>query len=379
MNSYPVAVAAILALAYALPMQSHGASASTIYVGTYTGQKSEGIYRASFNPDSGTLSGPELAVKTPSPSFLAVHPSKPILYAVGEAASVGPRREGTVSAFAIEPGSGKLRLLGEQPSGGSGPCHLVVDSSGRCVLVANYNSGSVAAFPLDESGRIGPAKSVIQHRGSSVNPQRQKGPHAHHVALDSANRFALVCDLGLDQVLVYSFDAAHASLRPDGNASITPGAGPRHLAFQPGGDRLYLINEMGSSILAFNYSADDGSLQEFQTVSTLPADFQGQSTCAEIVVHPSGKYVYGSNRGHDSLAVFRTDPSTGKLTLVEHVFTGGKTPRHFAIDPSGKWLLAENQDSDSIVVFAINPESGKLTLTRESIEVGKPVCIIFHP
>lgn len=362
-----------------ISLNSVSAREFLVYFGTYTGAKSKGIYVSRLDTVTGRLTEPELAAETKSPSFLAVHPGQGFLYAVGEMGSTDGKRDGAVSAFSIEPKTGKLKLLNSQPSGGGGPCHLSVDSKGTCVLVANYGSGSIASLPVRNDGSLGEPVSTIQHSGSSVNPQRQTGPHAHFITPDPANRFALACDLGLDKVLIYRLDAKHAELVPNDppSASVAPGAGPRHLAFSSNGKFVYVINEMSSTVTAFAYDARRGAMTEFQTVSTLPEKFAGNNSCAEIEVHPSGKFVYGSNRGHDSIAIFAVDKKSGKLSLVENQSTQGKTPRHFAIDPTGRWLLAENQASDSVVVFAIERATGKLKPTGQVLSVSSPVCATF--
>jgi 6-phosphogluconolactonase len=351
-----------------------------VYIGTYTSGKSKGIYRAHFDAESGKLSAPELAIETKNPSFLAVHPNGKFLYAVGELDNFAGQKAGAVSAFSIEAGTGKLTLLNQQASGGTGPCHLAVDKTGKCVVVANYGSGSIAALPVDEEGKLGKAGAIIQHRGSSVNPQRQSGPHAHCAVIDPGNRFALTCDLGLDKVFVYELDPGRASLVPNEplSASVAPGAGPRHVAFHPNGGTCFVVNEMGSSVTVFAYQPNRGSLKELSSASTLPKDFKGESTCAEIQVHPSGRFVYASNRGHNSIAVFALAGDSKELSLIENQLTQGKTPRHFTLDPSGKWLLAENQDSNDIVVFSVDEKSGKLTPTGQRVELGAPVCLIFR-
>ncbi len=352
-----------------------------VYIGTYTGAKSKGIYVSRFDPATGRQTAPELAVETASPSFLALHPGGRVLYAVGETASLGSKRTGAVSAFSLDAKTGKLASLNRQSSGGTGPCHLAVDQTGKCLLVANYGSGSIAALPILADGALGEPNAVIQHQGSSVNPQRQAGPHAHFITPDPANRFALTCDLGLDQVLVYRFDPAKSALTANDPpfAAVKAGSGPRHLAFHPSGRFVFLINEMGSTLTTFAYDAKQGTLKELQSLSTLPEKFDGNSTCAEVQVHPSGKFVYGSNRGHDSIAVFGFDSASGKLTCVEHQSTQGKTPRHFAIDPTGQWLLAENQASDSVVVFRVDSTTGRLSPTGQTVSVGAPVCALFVP
>ncbi len=349
-----------------------------VYIGTYTGARSQGIYVCEFDPQTGALSAPELAAKTNSPSFLALHPNHHFLYAVGEE---GGKLGGAVRAFSIDPKTGMLTFLNEQRSGGDGPCHLSVDRDGKCVLVANYGSGSVAALPIEADGKLAPAGSVIQHVGSSVDRGRQQGPHAHFITSDPNDRFALACDLGLDKVLVYRFDAAKASLVTNDPPAgvVKPGLGPRHLVFHPNGHFAYVMSEMGSAVTAFHYDSKKGKLDEIQTVSTLPTDFSGMHSGAEIQMHPSGKFLYASNRGHDSIAIFAVDSKTGKLTSVGYELTQGKTPRFFALDPSGKWLLAQNQDSDTMLVFRIDTATGKLTPVGEPVSVGAPVCAVFCP
>jgi len=333
-----VCLAAAVAVVHLSAMSAQGASEESklVYIGTYTSGKSKGIYLARFAPASG-LSVPELAAETKNPTFLALSPDRKVLYAVNEVGDFGGQHSGAVSAFSIEAGSGKLSPLNERPSGGSGPCHLAVDPSGKALLVANYGSGSVAAFRLEADGRLGEQVSQIQHHGSSVNPQRQEGPHAHYITADPGNRFA-------------------------------------HLAFHPNGRWVYVINELGSTLSSLEYNGRRGTFSELQTVSTLPAGFKGRNTCAEVVVHPSGKFVYGSNRGDNSIAIFAIDPKTGKASFAGRESTRGKTPRHFALDPSGQWLLAENQDSDNVFVFAVDANTGELKPTGEAVAIGAPVC-----
>lgn len=380
-----VSIGVLLAFAASLAVNPlHAAQKSSspgsalVYIGTYTGPKSKGIYLSRIDLKTGALSPAIVAAETASPSFLAVHPNRRFLYAVGEISNFGGKAVGAVSAFAIDPESGKLTLLNQESSQGAGPCHLVVDKEGKHVLVANYGGGSATVLPIGEDGRIRKASSSVQHTGSSVNPQRQKGPHAHSINLDGANRFAVVADLGLDKVLVYKFDSSKGTLEPNDppHASVAPGAGPRHFAFHPNGKLAYVINELHSTVTAFSYDADRGILTEIGTVPTLPEPVPGNST-AEVVVHPSGKFLYGSNRGHNSIAVFTIDQASGKLTPVEHESTQGKTPRNFAIDPTGTFLLAENQGSDTIVVFKIDPTSGALDPTGHTLSVPSPVCVKF--
>ncbi len=352
-----------------------------VYIGTLMRGENLGIYRSVLDATDGSLSEPELAAETTNPSFLAIHPSRRFLYAVGEAGLFEGKPVGGVVAFAIDADTGMLTKLNAQSSEGRGPCHLVVDDAGRNVLVANYGGGSVAVLPIGPDGRLQPASAFVQHEGSSVNSRRQTAPHAHSINLDPANRFAFVADLGLDQVRVYQFSSDAGTLRPHDPpfAKVAPGAGPRHFAFHPSGRFAYVINELDCTITAFAYDAGKGRLHTLLSVTTLPADFDGDNTTAEIVAHPSGKFVYGSNRGHDSIAGFRIDQETGRLTPIGHTLTGGQTPRNFAIDPVGRFLLAQNQASDSVVVFRIDPGTGALEPTGSRITVPSPVCIRMMP
>src|ERR1051325_1747524 len=342
-----------------------------VYIGTYTGAKSKGIYVTRMG-DDGKLSAPELAAETANPTYLAVHPNNKFLYSIGEVSKFGGRKAGSVSAFALDGKTGKLPALNQQSSGGDGPCHIALDEKGRCVVVANYGGGSVEALPVKKDGTLGEPGTFIQHEGSSVNKSRQEGPHGHCIVVDPGQKFALACDLGLDKVLIYKLDVGKARLTPNDPAfaALAPGSGPRHIAFHPNGKFAYVINEILCTMTAFSWDGKRGALKEIQTLSTLPMELQKGYSTAEVYVHPSGRFVYGSNRGHDTIAVFACDPKSGKLTPVEHQSTQGKTPRHFGIDPKGKFLLAENQDSNSVVVFRIDADSGKLSPTGEKIEVG---------
>ncbi|HWQ56726.1 MAG TPA: lactonase family protein [Bryobacteraceae bacterium] len=372
------ACAALLALA-ASPLAAAAKGEFLVYVGTYTSKGSQGIYGWRLDAGSGKLTPLGLAAETVNPSFLAVHPNRKFVYAVSEISGSGGQKGGAVSAFAIDRRTGKLSFLNRVSSRGNGPCYVAVDKSGKVVLVANYGSGSVAALPVKEDGSLAEASGAMQHAGSSVNPQRQKGPHAHSINVSPDNRYALAADLGLDQVLVYRLNAAAGSLEPNDPpfAKTQPGAGPRHLAFHPGGKYVYVINEMGSSLSAFAWEAGRGALKPIETVSTLPKGFQGENYCAEVQVHPNGRFVYGSNRGHDSIAVFALDRDKGTLTPVEHVSTQGKFPRNFGIDPTGSWLFAANQNSGNITVFRIDPKSGRLTPAGQNLDVSMPVCVRF--
>jgi 6-phosphogluconolactonase len=357
-----------------------GARKLLVYVGTYTrGTASKGIYKLHLDLSSGKLTAPTPAGKTVNPSFLAIHPSRRYLYAVGEVSEVDGKKGGAINAFRIDPKTGDLKLLNGQSSGGPGPCHLVVDASGKHVLAANYGGGSACVLPIGADGRLGKATAVVQHKGKSVDPGRQEAPHAHSINLDRANRFAFVADLGLDKVMIYRYDAGKGTLTAsDAFAAVAPGSGPRHFAFHPSGRWAYVINELANTITAFAYNGR-GALKTTQTISTLPRDFKGKSYCAEVVVHPSGKFVYGSNRGHDSIAVFRVDPRTGKLTAAGHQSAGIKTPRNFAVDPTGAYLVVANQSGNSLVVFAIDRATGALKPTGHKVEVPAPVCVRLLP
>jgi 6-phosphogluconolactonase len=353
---------------------------SLVYFGTYTGPKSKGIYVAPFDAATGKLGALRVAAETENPSFLALHPKRPLLYAVNETDNYEGQKAGSVSAFAIDPATGDLRALSRASSRGGSPCHLFVDGSGRYVLVANYGGGSVASLPIGADGGVGPAASFVQHTGKGFDPKRQNGPHGHMIVTDKSNRFALAADLGLDQVLVYRFDARTGALTPSDPpyAAAEPGSGPRHFAFSPDGRDLYVLNEIKVTVSAFKYDA--GKLTPYQTLSAMageavptPAD-----SGAEIAVHPSGRFVYSSQRGPDDIAVFARDTSSGRLTLVEHVASGGRTPRGFGIDPSGRWMIVGNQRSDTVQVFAIDTATGRLKATGQTAEVGGPVSVTFR-
>ncbi len=354
-----------------------------VYVGTYTGPKSQGIYVFRLKTDAvePSLEPLGLAAEAVQPSFLAVDASRNLLFALNESASWNGHPTGSVTSYAIDRTTGKLRKISETSSAGAAPCHLLLDRTGRNLLVANYSAGNVALIRVDADGRLGAPQSVQQHRGQSVNPARQKGPHAHAVTLDPAERFLFVCDLGIDRVMVYRFDVEKGTLIPNDPAfaPLKPGAGPRHMVFRPDGRFAYVVNELDSTVTAFAYDATQGRLTEVQTVTTLPATFTGRSTTAEILVHPNGRLLYASNRGHDTLARFTIDPSSGRLTATGHHPTGGKTPRHFGLDPTGTLLAMGNQGSDSIVLARIDPATGALTSSPRVASAPSPVCHVFLP
>jgi 6-phosphogluconolactonase len=353
------------------------------YVGTYTTKTdSKGIYAYRFDAASGELSAIGLAAESADPSFLAVHPDGRHLYAVNELSEFGGQKSGAVSAFVIDRHTGLLTLLNQVATRGAGPCYISLDQTGKFVLVANYDGGSIASFPIREDGSLGPPASFIQHAGSSVNKQRQEAPHAHWVGTSPDSRFALAADLGLDEVVIYRFDVTEGTLSPNDPPFVTvnPGAGPRHFAFHPNGKFGYVLNEMDATVTAFSFHSKNGSLSVLQTINTLPKDYSGPKEAAELVVHPSGRFLYASNRaGSDTITAFSIDPARGTLKLAGKTSTQGKTPRNFAIDPTGKFLMAANQESNNIVVFKIDTATGGLTPTGQTVEVPSPVCITFVP
>lgn len=377
-----IAALGLLAVSAAAPRPAASKDGKMlVYIGTYTNAKSKGIY--AFRMDAtGTLTPVGLVAETPSPSFLAIHPNHKYLYAANEVSTFEGARSGAVSAFAIDPASGKLTLLNQKASRGDGPCYVVVDHTGKDVLVANYGGGNIAVLPVGSDGKLSDASAFVQHKGTSVNAQRQEAPHAHSFNVSPDNKYAFAADLGLDKILVYHFDAAKGTLTPNNPPAgvVKPGSGPRHFAFHPSGRYAYVINEMAMTVTGFNYDAKKGTLTEMQSISTLPAGTTGSNlSTAEVQVHPSGKFLYGSNRGHHSIAMYSIDPANGQLTHLGNQSTQGKTPRNFGIDPSGKFLIAANQDSDSLMVFRIDQKTGKLEPTGQTVEVPTPVCVKFLP
>ena len=356
------------------------AESMTVFFGTYTGGESQGIYKCNLDTETGALSDLTLAAETVNPSFLAIHPSGKFLYAVGEISDFDGRKAGAVTAFEIDSETHALTLLNQQHSGGAGPCHLVVDNTGKYVMVANYGGGSVSSIALLDNGSLSEQVSFHQHTGSSVNKRRQEGPHAHSVNVDAANKFAFVADLGLDKILIYAFNETNGTLTANDppHVAVPPGGGPRHFAFHPDGYYAFSNNEMLLSVNAFRYDPQRGALELLQTISTVPdgTELAGNST-AETLVHPNGKFVYVSNRGRDTIAVFRFDAESGVLSVVEREPTGGKTPRNFAIEPHGHFLLAENQSTNDVFVFRINQDTGALDPTGHKLDVPSPVCAKF--
>ena len=353
-----------------------------LYVGTYTvGTRSEGIYLVRMDRRSGRLQRVGSVDAGANPSFLGTHPNGRCLYAVKELEQYNGQPTGAVSAFAIAKDTGALTRLNEQPSGGGAPCFVSVDKSGRVALVANYAGGSLALLPIQTNGALAPAAHVVQHTGKGPNAERQAAPHAHCILADPSNRFALAADLGADRVFVYRLDLEGRSLRhiEEGDAGLRPGAGPRHIAFHPTLPLVFVANELDSTVATLRFDAERGALSPLDTRSTVPAGWTGTNYPADIHLAASGRTLYLSNRGHNSIAVFSVAESTGggALALEQLVSTDGDWPRNFTLDPTGRWLLVANQRSDSVVVFGRDPENGRLTPTRQRIALPSPVCLRF--
>jgi len=352
-----------------------------VYIGTYTTkQESKGIYAYNFNPATGEFTPIGLVAETKDPSFVAVHPNGKYLYAVNEVGDFNGEKTGAISSFEIDRKSGKLKFLNQVSTHGAGPCFVSLDKANRFVLVANYDGGSVATFQIEPDGSLSIARGFVQHSGNGADKERQEGPHAHWIATSPENRFALGADLGLDDVLVYKFDDVQGKLMPNSPpyAQVKAGSGPRHLAFAPNGKFAYLVTEMASTVIAFSWNGEKGTLNSLQTLPMLPKDYDGVREAAEITAHPNGKFVYASNRGSaNSIAAYKVDGAKGTLTPIGIFPTGGKIPRHFTIDPTGKFLIAANADSNNLVTFKINESTGALTPTGKEVSVPSPQCITF--
>ena len=365
-------LAAVLAVA-----GGHGSQAADmfVYFGTHRAATNAGFSLARFNPDTGELSKPEFLLPALAPAFFEIHPDGRYLYTCNATSA------GEVSAYEIEPHTGALTWLNSCPSGGGEPSYLSLDQTARYGLVANYDGGNLAVFALKADGSLGGRTAFAQHTGSSVDPRRQTRAYAHSILAAPDNRFVLGADLGVDKIYVYRFNSQDGSLKANDPACvrIAMGSGPRHLKFHPNGRWVYVLNEISSTVVGFNWNAETGTLGEFQTASTLPADYFGVNTAAEISVHPNGKFLYASNRGHDSLAVFAIDPQSGWLKLVEHISCGGKLPRNFTFDPTGKWILCCNHGSDNAVVFRVDGTTGRLTQNGPAVPVPYPFCARFLP
>lgn len=346
------------------------AEAYHVYVGTYTRGDSEGIYVLDFDSETGDLINLRLAGKTENPSFLALHPTLPMLYSAGEMSNGG-----TVSAFSITPETGALTLVNQQSSKGGGPCHVAVSPDGKSVATANYGGGSVAVLPADEHGALGEAYAFFQHEGTGPNERRQEKAHAHAVNYTADGRHLLAADLGMDKVVVYACSDGGVVPNDPPHATLAPGAGPRHMALHPTQPFMYVVNELDSTVTTFAVE-DGGVFTSLQSVSTLPNTFTQENTTAEIFVHPSGKFVYASNRGHDSIAEFRINED-GTLTSIGHTKTGGKQPRNFNISPDGNFIIAANQRTENVTVLKVDPTFGHLTPTGVQLNIPAPVCIVF--
>lgn len=356
-----------------------------VYIGTYTSNSaSEGIYVYKFDGASGQLSPYKIVKDAVDPSYLTIDKKHRFLYAVNETEEYEGKKSGAVSAYAIDEKTGDLIFLNKQPSLGGAPCYVTVSDNGKFVLVANYVGGNVASFPVEKDGKLGAATDLKQHFGNGINKNRQESAHAHSITLDHKNDYAIACDLGIDKILVYRFNDKTGKLQTNEAQNFLPvkaGAGPRHFAFHPNRKFAFLINELDSTITSLAYDHEKGSLREIQTIKTIPANYAraAENSGADIHVSPDGKYLYGSNRGHNSIVSFKIDEQSGALEYIENVSTEGKTPRNFAIEPNGNFLLAANQNSNNVVVFRINKTTRKLEKTQFAATVPKPVCLKFMP
>lgn len=378
-------VAIFLVAAGGLAFSQNPHSDSFVYVGTYTNTpaKSQGIYSYHYDARTGHLTSLGVAAELASPSFLATDPGHRVLYAVTEVGSdpnvKGARSDQTVSGYSIDARTGALNFLNRVSFGGGAPCHLAVDNTGKMLFLTDYGSGRVVSYAINPDGSVGKQTGVGQDPGFSVNPGRQEGPHVHATVLSPDNRFLFTPDLGLDQIKIYKIDQATSTFTPNDPSSVAvnPCLGPRHFTFGRGAKFAYAICEMGSDVVAFSYRSTNGSLKPIQTISTLPTDFSGESTAAEIEIDESGRYLYVSNRGSDSIAVTRIDQRKGTLTMLQVASTTGRSPHGFKIDPAGKFLIAANQNSNQLVLLKIDPHTGKLTPGDETVVVPSPVCVIF--
>ena len=333
-----------------------------VFIGTYTDNGSEGIYSFQFDPEDGEVTQPVLAAKSDNPSFVVIDNEGKFLYAVNEIDNYDENSSGAISVYELVKGSGKLNLIQQVSSLGAHPAHLSIDKTGRYLLVSNYTGGNFAVFPISNDGKLGEHTALISNVGSSINKDRQGSPHPHFIRVTEDNKYILVADLGIDKVMIFQFDDKTGSLKTTEPAFIElePGSGPRHFVFDPSGKFLYVLNELTSSIAVFDFDPTTASSQSKQTISTLPENFEGANTAAEILVDSRGKFLYASNRGDDSIVQFSIDPVSGMLTPIKWVSSGGKAPRHFEIDPTGKWLFSANQNSDNIILFKIDQENGQL-------------------
>jgi 6-phosphogluconolactonase len=349
-------------------------------IGTYTGNGSRGIYVVRLDGDTGALSAPELVAELAHPEFLALHPNGRFVYALTQVETAEGKRSGAVAAFSVDTDTGRLTPLNVEPTGRGSLCHLAVDRTGRMLVVASYGDAYTASFPISEDGRVGARQTMIAHEGPlGPNRERQDAAHAHSVTISPDNRVAFVADLGLDRVIAYRLDADHGTIAPHEPAftSIEPGAGPRHTAFSPDGRHFYVLDELDCTVTSCRYDPDRSVLEPFERVSTLPDDFKGKNTTSEIRIHPSGRFVYAANRGHESLAVFARDAATGSLKRVEVVPAGGDQPRNFALTTDGEWLLCGHQQTNTLAIFRVDTSTGRLTRVGDTVAAIKPVCVLF--
>ena len=357
--------------------QNNTSSNPFLYVGTYTGGNSGGIYTCRFDTATGKLEPIGVKEGVENPSYLAIDAKRLRLYAVNEVSDFNGQPGGSVSAFAIHAASGELSLINQQYSHGGAPCYLTLNDEGRYLYVVNYSGGNVIAFPIQEDGAVGEAADIATHSGRSLNPERQDYPHPHSIVLDPANNYAFVPDLGIDKVMQYVIDRNSGQLSPSQSpwVDIKPGSGPRHMLFHPSGKYAYIINELSSTISVCTYDPQQGALRVFQTIPTVPEGYAGENTAAGIHLTPSGKVLFGSNRGHDSVACYAVDQETGALSVSDFVHTQGRTPRGFTVDTSGTFLLVANQDSDSIVTFSVDEGNGTLVPKGQPVRIPSPVCL----
>ncbi|WP_438481564.1 lactonase family protein [Oleiharenicola lentus] len=358
------------------------AASQPIFIGTYTPKdgSSKGIYSLHLDSVTGKLGEATVAATTPAPTFLEMHPNGRVLYALAEVPAADSKIAGGVAAFSYEPKTGALTSLGVQSSGGGMTTHLVADATGKMLITVAYGGNQVTAFPLNSDGTVGPRTTVITHSGTpGPNTKRQDKPHPHSVTLSPDNRFAYVCDLTLDKIFCYALNTATATLTPAGEFAALPGAGPRHSKISNDGKFFYAINELGNTLAVYSRDLTSGALTPLQSETSLPADFAAESITAEVRIHPNGKFVYASNRGHDSIAVFSRNPDSGLVALIEVVPCGGKHPRNFNLSPDAKWLVCANRDTNNLTVFKIDAITGKLTDTKQSVTVPQPVCVLFAP
>jgi len=370
-----------LILLVAFATLSANAADMYVYFGTHVAGAGKGFSLSHFDTDTGVLTKPEYLLDAEAPAFFVIHPDGKHLYTCNSISTFQGKPEGTISAYEIDTKTGKLTLLNRKPAGGGDPSYISLDKTGRYALDANYQGGNICGYAIQPDGSLGERTAFVQHTGRSIDPSRQTKPFAHSIIVDPSNRFVLVADLGVDKVFVYRFNEKDGTLTPNDPpfAPVKPGSGPRHVKFHPNGKWVYVISEIGSTVTGFNWDGTKGMLTEFQAVSTLPEGFTNTSACAELEIHPNGKFLYGSNRGHDSIAVFAIDQATGKLGLVQHVSSQGKTPRNFAFDPTGKWIICTNHGSNNAVVFRVDETTGKLTQTGQPVSVPYPFCERFLP